>query len=162
MNKSKRLYLIAVFALIFHSCEYSPCPAYGVVGLSQNFNISVRSVIYKYPDLWKYLLAEAAGEGREGILAVCCVVRNRVRFGLGLGLSGARKTHLEAFVRKCGVSWEAVAKQIVKEVFDGNCPDITNGALYFESVDFPENIKKFDVRYQRCWKYGKHIFYKEK
>jgi hypothetical protein len=157
MNNSKRLCLITVFALIFNSCEHYPVPAFAGVK-----NVSVRTTLQKYPDLWKYLLAEAVGEGRVGIKAVCCVVRNRERLGYPLGLSGARKRNLEAFVRKCGVSWKLIAREIVSEVFNDNCPDITNGALYFESVDFPLNIIKFDMRYKRCWRYRKHIFYKER
>ena len=164
MNNQKRIYLALVFALIFHSNGYGENRLSGRTVVHQTMNVGSNpsSFLQKYPDLWKYLLAEAVGEGREGIKAVCCVVRNRCRVGLLLGLSGARKRNLEAFVRKCGVSWELVAKEIVSEVFNDNCPDITNGATYFESVDFPLNIIKFDMRYKRCWRYKKHIFYKER
>jgi len=102
------------------------------------------------------LLAEAVGEGREGILAVCLVVRNRCKVGLPLGLSGARKPNLEAFVRKCGVSWELVAKDIVKKVFNDNCPDITNGALYFRRP----NERMFRWCKIETFRYNNHIFYK--
>ena len=170
MNKSKRLQLMLIFLLIFHSCEMSPIPAFGGTSCMPINRNKIRLIECKLVglaqvpprNLWKGLLREAVGEGYIGMYAVCCVVRNRLLAGMDNGLVGLRKRKLEAFVTKCGLSYELMAKDIVYKVFEQNTPDITNGALYFESIDFPETIRKFDRLYIRCWQYKKHIFWKEK
>lgn len=111
-------------------------------------------------NLWKALIAEAAGEGTTGMYAVACVVRNRLNAGMDPGLCGAHRKDLNTFVARQGKKIEHRAKAIVEMVFYKNGDDITDGAVYFESTDYPENIKKFDAKYKRVMHLGKHIFYK--
>jgi hypothetical protein len=91
--------------------------------------------------------------------AVACCVRNRLNAGLSLGLSSADRKDLNRFVKKQGKDIEAGAKYVVESVFDYDSEDITNGALYFESTDFPKSIRQFDRKYRRLCQIGKHVFY---
>ncbi len=162
MNRQKRLYLALVFILIFHSFGGN---AYATkrVGRDQHVSENLTSPLQYPSNLWKGLLAEAVGEGEIGMYAVACCVRNRLNCGKGQGLTGLKRSNLDPFVLKCGLSYELMSKEIVRLVFEtNNAKDITNGAIYFESVDFPKNIAKFDRMYQRTVRIGKHIFYKEK
>lgn len=113
----------------------------------------------RYPqNLWKGLIAEAVGEGHRGMYAVACVVRNRLKKGMNTGLAGLKRHDLNAFVARQGEQAEGDAKNIVVEVFERGCPDITNGAIYFESTDFKKPW--WAPRKHETIRIGKHIFYK--
>ncbi len=132
MNKTKRAWLTVVFLLFM--CK----SAYG-------------------QEIWKVLLAEAADQGYLGLKAVACVMRNRG--GSLQGFSGAKRKNLDAFCQRQGAYWISIAKQVEREVFSENCPDITKGSTHFESIDFPK--PKWAYSMKESVTIGKHIFYKE-
>ena len=114
-------------------------------------------------DIALTISGEAIGEGRVGMYAVACAIQNR-----------AKKANLspyiitkEGFYGK-GNKWAKKGFKLEKKwllnLVDSlnrlELVDITNGALFFESIDYPKNIARFDKLYTRCWSYKKHIFYK--
>ena len=110
--------------------------------------------------LWKGLIAEAVSEGYDGMFAVACCVRNRLRKGMNHGLCAMKRKNLDVFVAKQGVKYEEMAKEIVRKVFDENVPDITGGSTHYE------NVEKFGVPYwakkmTKMIKIGCHTFYRE-
>ncbi len=112
-----------------------------------------------YPaDLWKGVLAEAAGEGYEGMYAVCCVVRNRLAKGMSHGLVGMERSDLEAFV-KHEYKVKQLAIQAIRAVFEFNGADVTNGARHFESIDFIKNFQEWEKNKRILAHIGKHYFY---
>ena len=115
-----------------------------------------------YPDnLWKGILGEAASERREGMYAVVCVYRNRLRNGLPLGCVALKRRDLDKFVKKQGEKYEEMAKEIIREVFEKNGPDITNGATHYENVEkfgLPSWAKEMTI----TAKIGRHTFFAEK
>ncbi len=130
---------------------------YIMVLLSNTGNVSA----YIVPDnLWKGLLAEASGEGRDGMYRVACVIRNRINLGMNHGLCSLKRNDLNGFVRREGRIKEKEAKEIVQKVFQEKGEDVTNGATHFESIDFrePRWVKKMVYLGQ----YKKHKFYKER
>ena len=118
------------------------------------------------PNLWKSVVAEAAGEGYPGMWAVACCVRNRYNAKMDSGLSSTHRRDLNNFVWRQGREIERQAKEIIFLVFYKGAMDAsidtTHGAIYFESTDFPKNIRSFDRKYKRVAKIGKHIFYVNK
>lgn len=115
---------------------------------------------YEVPkNLWKGLIAEAVGEGPKGEYAVACVVRNRLKRGMNTGLAGLKRHDLNAFVAKEGPEAEATAKAIVKDVMVNGAPDVTGGAVYFESTDF--NKPWWAKKEKETLRLGKHIFYRK-
>jgi len=119
-------------------------------------------VCIKIPEnLWKGLIAEAVGEGKEGMYAVACCVKNRLKRGLNHGLCGLKRKDLDIFVRKQGVKYERLAKNIIEEVFKRDGQDVTKGATHYEAVE------KYGLPYwakdmQKTTKIGCHTFYREK
>jgi len=113
-----------------------------------------------YPkDLWKGLIAEAVSDDYEGMYAVACVVRNRLKTGMDDGLAGLHRKDLNRFIYKQGQYYWQMARAIEIEVFYHNAPDVTDGALYFENIrDFgkPRWAKNMIVTV----KIGEHVFYK--
>jgi len=109
-------------------------------------------------NLWMSILAEAADQGPRGMTAVACVVRNRLEKGMGTGLVAANRKDLKAFCKNQGPSNIAMAKKIVQDVFSGKQKDITNGAIFFESTDYP--IPAWAKGKKVVFKYKKHIFYR--
>lgn len=107
---------------------------------------------------WKVIMAEAVSEGYEGMYAVACVIRNRG--GDLRGFMGAKRPDLDDFVKRQGQGFICMAKEIQKEVFERNGPDITQGATHFE------NIRRFSMPYWAeemivTCKINKHTFFKE-
>jgi len=116
---------------------------------------------YVVPDnLWKGLLAEASGEGREAMYRVACVVRNRLVLGMNTGLCGLKRKDLDGFVMQEGRSKEKEAREIVRKVFQERGEDVTNGATHFESIDFRE--PRWAKKMVYLGQYKKHKFYKER
>jgi hypothetical protein len=109
-------------------------------------------------NLWKGLIAEAVSEDVEGMYAVACVVRNRLDAGMNSGLCGLKRSNLDAFVSRQPTKYHKAAKYIVYCVFTLHTADSTNGALYFESTNFP--VSKWAKKMKVVAKIGKHIFYK--
>lgn len=115
-----------------------------------------------YPEnLWKGIIGEAAGEGYDGMYAVACAYRNRIRKGLSLGCVALKRRDLDEFVRKQGRKIEYAAKNIVEEVFIRNGKDVTFGSTHYE------NIERFGTPYWaknmvKAVKIGSHTFFKEK
>lgn len=120
-------------------------------------------------ELWKGLIGEAVSDGYTGMYAVACVLHNRALRGMPPGLSALKRRDLDRFIarertyalRTGAGDIVLQAKKAQRIVADGGS-DITHGAIYFESIAFPANIKKFDRLYQRTVQIGNHIFYKEK
>jgi spore germination cell wall hydrolase CwlJ-like protein len=109
-------------------------------------------------NIWMAILAEACGEGRQGMTAVACVFRNRINAGMDIGSSALKRKDLKKFIKAQGEDIEIQAKAIAIRVFRGGEPDITNGALFFESTDFKKpKWAKGKTEVFRC---GKHIFYR--
>lgn len=84
--------------------------------------------------LYKGIIGEAIGEGYEGMYAVACVYRNRLRKGLPLGCTALKRADLDSFVRRQGGKYKEMVEKIVKSVFCENSPDITNGATHYENI----------------------------
>ena len=114
------------------------------------------------PDnLWMGIIGEACSEGYNGLYAVACVYRNRLSKGMSLGCVALKRKDLNEFVRKQGRKIEYLAKRIIKEVFEGNAPDITGGASHYENVE-RFGIPRWAKDMVRTLKIKSHTFYKEK
>lgn len=113
------------------------------------------------PDnLWKGLIGEAVGEGYDGMYAVCWVYRNRLEKGMSLGCVALKRKDLDKFIKKQGVYYEYLAKDIVERVFYSYAEDPTFGSTHYESVLYPK--PKWAYAMQIRVTIGKHIFYKER
>jgi len=111
------------------------------------------------PDLWKSLMAEAVGEGYEGMYAVACAVRNRVNKGMDTGLCGSKREDLDDFVYAQGGAHIQKAQRAFYEVFYEDAPDVTGGADHFE------NVKRFGKPWwskgmAEVCEVGSHTFYR--
>ena len=96
--------------------------------------ITTASAQPAYPaNLWKGLIAEDVSGGYQGMYAVACCVRNRLNTGLNTGLCGLKRKDLNAFVNRQPKKYHAIAKQIIKQVFEDNSPDITGGGYALRS-----------------------------
>lgn len=146
MNRSKKLFLTAVFLLIF--------------GMSRAGNAGSNN---RYPgipaNMWKGIMAEAVSEGRDGMYAVACCYRNRIAAGIQLGCVGLKRKDLDAFCEREGYKQSAIARDIIFRVFQKREPDVTGGATHYE------NIERYGVPYwaagmQKTVKIGEHTFYK--
>jgi len=98
--------------------------------------------------LWR----EARGEGNTGMLAVACVIRNRVQKNNSTYFAQVVKPwafssitahgdpQLTVFPKESDPSW-IQAQLIATNVLDGGVNDITNGAtLYYDdSISFPKS-----------------------
>ena len=114
----------------------------------------------KYPsNLWKGLLTEAAGESYEGMHAVACCVRNRFKAKMNHGLVGLERKDLECFVWKESKNTRHLAIEAVDNVFCHNSLDVTNGATFFESIDFIKNFKRWSRNKVILAHIGKHYFH---
>ena len=109
-------------------------------------------------DLWKGIIGEACGEKEIGMYAVACVYRNRLQKGMPLGCVALKRKDLNEFVRKQGRKIEYLAKDIIKQIFEGNAPDITGGATHYENVE-RFGIPKWAKDMVRTLKIGRHTFY---
>ena len=120
--------------------------------------IMAQPAMAETPAIWKVIMAEAVSEGRSGMYAVACVIRNRG--GKLNGFMGAKRPDLDHFVQKQGQRYIHMAKEIQEEVFERNGTDITKGATHFE------NIRSFGMPY---WakgmivtaRIGRHTFFKD-
>jgi len=112
-------------------------------------------------DLWKGLIAEATGEGYQGMYAVACCVRNRLNKGMNTGLCGLKRKNLDVFVQREGRKQELIAKEIVRRVFVENSPDFTNGATHYEAVE-RYGIPRWAKGMIKTAKIGEHTFFKER
>lgn len=115
-----------------------------------------------YPDnLWMGILGEAVSEGDDGMYAVACAYRNRLIKGMPLGCAALKRPDLDKFVKKQGKKYEEMAKKIIREVFEGNGPDITRGATHYENVEkfgLPSWAKNMEI----TAKIGNHTFFAKK
>lgn len=108
---------------------------------------------------WKVIMAEAVGEGYDGMYAIACVIRNRG--GDLSGFAGAKRKDLDGFCQRQGVRYISLAKTIERAVFEDNARDTTGGATHFENVEVfgqPYWAKSMKVT---C-KIGRHTFYKRR
>lgn len=134
--------IIFILAILLFSCDKDPVWA---MEIPSNF--------------WQGLIAEDVSGGYQGMYAVACCVRNRLNIGMTMGLVGLKRKDLDAFVKRQGVKYELMAKDIVRKVFYENAPDITKGATHYE------NIERFGIPYWakdmvRIVKVKSHTFYK--
>lgn len=115
-----------------------------------------------YPvNLWKGLIAEDVAGGYQGMYAVACCVRNRLNTGLSTGLCGLKRKDLDAFVNRQPKKYHAIAKQIIKQVFEDSSPDITGGGTHYEAVE-KYGLPRWARGMIRTAKIGEHTFYKDK
>ena len=130
--------------------------------ISAILNCSCFAEKIDYPkNLWKGIIGEAVGEEYEGMYAVACVYRNRLRKGLPLGCTALKRDDLDCFVEKQGEKYKEIVAIIVRKVFGENSPDVTNGATHYENIQafgFPYWAK--DMR--TTVKIGSHTFFVEK
>lgn len=128
------------------------------------FILSVLSPIeakQSYPtNLWQGLIAEDVSGGYEGMYAVACCVRNRLNIGMNTGLVGLNRKDLNKFVKREGVKYELMAKDIVRKVFIENAPDVTHGATNYEAVE-RYGLPKWAKNMVRTAKIGEHTFFKK-
>jgi len=88
-----------------------------------------------YATIEKAVIAEAAGEGYEGMYGVACCFRNRLNKGMGLGSAGLRRKDLDEFIAKQTPEVRLNAKLVVYSVFVLEVDDITRGATHFANLD---------------------------
>ena len=104
------------------------------------------------------VIGEAAGEGRQGQVAVACALRNRINAGMSLSCYGEqRQQFINSQIPYIGDQVE----EIIEDVFYNQIEDVTNGALYFENVElygWPKWTKKCKV--EITYEYRNHVFYK--
>ena len=144
MHLAKKVLIIVVFLSLF-----------------LDFHLVYAKKISPPDNLWKGILGEAASERREGMYAVVCVYRNRLRNGLPLGCVALKRRDLDKFVKKQGEKYKEMAKKIIREVFEEDAPDITNRATHYENVEkfgLPSWAKKMKI----TAKIGRHTFFAEK
>mgnify|MGYP001571965694 CR=1 FL=1 len=111
--------------------------------------------------LYKGIIGEAVGEGYEGMYAVACVYRNRLRKGLPLGCTALKRNGLDLFCKKQGKKYKTMATIIVRKVFSENSPDVTNGATHYENIrafGFPYWAKNMRI----TTVIGSHTFFVKK
>jgi spore germination cell wall hydrolase CwlJ-like protein len=108
---------------------------------------------------------EAIGEGRLGMYLVACVIQNRAKIS-HLSPSEVVKHGFYGLhnkvARKGYIAERDWLLSLVSQLNKLELQDYTNGALFFESIHYPKNIAKFDKKYERCYQYKHHIFYKER
>jgi hypothetical protein len=113
-----------------------------------------------YPkNLWKGLIAEDVAGGYQGMYAVACCVRNRLNAGMNTGLVALKRKNLDEFVRKEGRKVEFIAKSIVREVFEENGIDTTEGACFYENIT-AFGMPKWAYSMVKTVKIGEHTFFK--
>jgi spore germination cell wall hydrolase CwlJ-like protein len=110
-------------------------------------------------NLWEGLIAESVSDGYNGMYATACVVRNRLHNGLNTGLVALKRKDLHAFVKRQGVKYEYMAKDIVSKVFQQNSKDITRGATHYENIN-RYGIPRWAKNMVITIKIGEHTFYK--
>jgi len=108
-------------------------------------------------NMYKGLIGEAVGEGYNGMLAVACVYRNRLRRGLTLGCVALKRKDLDEFVNRQPKRYIRMAKKIVRLVFEEDCPDITNGATHYENIEL-YGIPWWAVDMKETTIIGRHTF----
>ena len=115
-----------------------------------------------YPkNLWKGLIAEDVSGGYQGMYAVACCVRNRLNTEMNIGLVALKRKDLDRFVKKEGVKYELMAKDIVYKVFLENAPDITQGAIHYEAVE-KYGLPRWALGMVRTVKIGEHTYFRKK
>ncbi len=108
---------------------------------------------------WQVIMAEAVGEGYDGMYAVACVIRNR---GGNLnGFYGAKRKDLDDFCKRNGQSYIVQAKAIERLVFEENSSDTTGGATHYEALE------RYGTPYwaggmKITCKIGNHTFFKKR
>lgn len=129
------------------------------------FILSVLSSVEAKPiyptNLWKGLIAEDVSGGYKGMYAVACCVRNRLNNGMNTGLVGLNRKDLNQFVKREGVKYELMAKDIIRKVFVENAPDITRGATNYEAVK-RYGLPKWAKGMVRTVTIGEHTYFKKK
>jgi N-acetylmuramoyl-L-alanine amidase len=123
--------------------------------------------------LWR----EARGEGSEGMLAVACVIRNRVKakwgdwmkviMGKNQFTSMSVKSDPQIDLQpKAGDKLYAKALAIAEGVYDDEIDDITKGALYYgnlKAIDkggwFERNIVNKPAEHPETVSIGNHSFF---
>ncbi len=110
------------------------------------------------------VLAEARGEGPDGMAGVAAVIKNRA-LQAGGDLADGLKSKLGPIAPPMVGGYSAAefqqAQQIVKGVVDGSIPDKTKGALYFANPDLsdPRLLKQITDVAQPFTTIGKTTFY---
>jgi hypothetical protein len=132
-----------LFLLFFSSCDMQPVKAEILLD-----------------NLWKGLIAEDVSGGYQGMYGVACCVRNRLNAGMNTGLVGLKRKDLDAFVKRQGVKYELMAKDIVRKIFIENAPDITRGAIHYEDIE-RYGLPKWAKGMVRTIKIGEHQYFKE-
>jgi hypothetical protein len=82
--------------------------------------------------LWKGIVAEVSTQ--EEMIAVACIVRNRLEKNMTIGLVAMDRPDLDEFVAKEKPSHIAWAKKAVAVVFNNRIEDITGGSDHFEDI----------------------------
>lgn len=124
------------------------------------FTNLVYSNTVAYPkDLWKGIIGEAVGEGYDGMYAVACVYKNRLRKGMPLGCVALKRKDLDDFVQKQGGDNVKIAKSIIKRIFVSNEGDAVNGATHYENIEL-FGLPPWHKSVTKVCKIGNHTFYK--
>lgn len=103
----------------------------------------------------KVVLAEAANQGYEGMLAVAEVMRNR-NWDLS-GFYGAKRTDLDAWCKKQGEKAQKDAAMAVAMAMAGS--DTVHGANHFENIE-AFGVPSWAKGKTPVAKIGSHTFYK--
>jgi hypothetical protein len=100
------------------------------------FVLAALPLVAKSPpaDLYKGIVGETS-DYRE-MIAVACVVRNRLDKGMSIGLIALARPDINRFVAKEDPKYVKLAKKAVDRVFNRNLPDITMGADHFEDIHY--------------------------
>lgn len=110
------------------------------------------------PPIWQVIMAEAVGDGYNGMYAVACVIRNR---GGDLhAFCGSGRKDLSVFCARQGGKAISEARTIERIIFEQGGPDVTGGATHFEAV------QRYGMPYwangmRVTVKIGEHTFFKK-
>ncbi len=110
------------------------------------------------------MLAEARGEGPDGLTGVAAVIRNRAA-EKGVDVGTLLKTQAGQFAPPMVGGYSAKefteAQQIARGVLDGSIPDPTNGATYFANpkTSDPAALRQITAVAQPLTTIGNHTFY---
>jgi spore germination cell wall hydrolase CwlJ-like protein len=112
-------------------------------------------------NVYKAIVTESIGEGREGMEYVASCFWNRRNAGMSLGSCGVVRSNIDGFLHRQPESLLCYAHHLADRVIHGaDSFDVVKGATQFESTDFPVPSWAKTGDYIEVFRYKKHVFYR--
>lgn len=149
--KRMPLALIALLALVTTQAHAKPLTWEGAnPKFSKDFEVE---------NVYKAIVGEAIGEGRDGMLLVASCFSNRLHNGESLGSAASKRKDIDVFIAKQPAALLEYAHHLAVRVVEGQHFDYVLGATRFESTDFPSPAWVENGEFFECMRHGKHVFY---